>query len=104
MTIRLHRTAFAGLAASLLSITGMVGLAMAQQTTISFFTGNDEATVAVTEQLVADFEAANPDIKVEIEIGPGGTERGPGYPDLYRHLDQPSSLPQRLLQRPVKRS
>ncbi|WEJ31650.1 ABC transporter substrate-binding protein [Devosia sp. SD17-2] len=75
MTIRLHRTAFAGLAASLLSITGMVGLAMAQQTTISFFTGNDEATVAVTEQLVADFEAANPDIKVEIEIGPGGTER-----------------------------
>jgi raffinose/stachyose/melibiose transport system substrate-binding protein len=75
MTIRLHRTAFAGLAASLLSMTGMIGLAMAQQTTISFFTGNDEATVAVTEQLVADFEAANPDIKVEIEIGPGGTER-----------------------------
>ncbi|HEY8575384.1 MAG TPA: ABC transporter substrate-binding protein [Devosia sp.] len=56
-------------------MTGIVGLAMAQETNITFFTGNDEATVLISEQLVADFEAANPDINVDIEVGPGGTER-----------------------------
>ena len=70
-----RRRAIAGLAVGLMGFTALSTGAFAQQTTISFFTGNDEATVAISEQLVADFEAANPDINIEIEIGPGGTER-----------------------------
>jgi raffinose/stachyose/melibiose transport system substrate-binding protein len=50
-------------------------LSMAQQTTLTFFTGNDQAVVAFSEALAAAFEEANPDVNVEIEVGPGGTER-----------------------------
>ena len=75
MTIALRRKAFVGLTAGLMSMTGMVGLVMAQQTTLSLFSPNDQAAVAYTEAMIAAFEAANPDINVEMEVGPGGTER-----------------------------
>jgi raffinose/stachyose/melibiose transport system substrate-binding protein len=75
MTIELRRRALVGLTAGLMSMTGMVGLAMAQQTTLSLFSPNDQAAVAYTEAMIAAFEAANPDINVEMEVGPGGTER-----------------------------
>jgi len=58
-----------------MAMTGMVGIAMAQQTNLTLFSPNDQAAVAYTEAMVAAFEAANPDISVEIEVGPGGTER-----------------------------
>lgn len=70
-----RRRAVAGMAVGLMGFTALSSGAFAQQTTITFFTGNDESTVAISEQLVADFEAANSDINVDIEIGPGGTER-----------------------------
>jgi raffinose/stachyose/melibiose transport system substrate-binding protein len=69
------RRAFVGLTAGFMAMTSMVTLAMAQQTTLSLFSPNDQAAVAYTEAMVAAFEAANPDINVEIEVGPGGTER-----------------------------
>lgn len=69
------RRALVGLTASLMAMTGMVGIAAAQQTTLTLFSPNDQAAVAYTEAMVADFEASHPDIKVEIEVGPGGTER-----------------------------
>ena len=75
MSITNTRRTFLGLTAGLMSMTGMVGLAMAQQTTISLFSPNDQAAVAYTEAMIEAFEAANPDINVEIEVGPGGTER-----------------------------
>jgi raffinose/stachyose/melibiose transport system substrate-binding protein len=52
------------------------GLTQAQQTTLTLFAGAaDQALLAYTEALAEAFEAKNPDIKIEIEIGPGGTER-----------------------------
>jgi raffinose/stachyose/melibiose transport system substrate-binding protein len=73
--ITTSRRAFVGLTAGLMAMTAMSGIAMAQQTTLSLFAPNDQAAVAYTEAMVAAFEAANPDINVEIEVGPGGTER-----------------------------
>ncbi|KRA98026.1 ABC transporter substrate-binding protein [Devosia sp. Root685] len=70
----IKRRALVGLTAGLLAMTGMVGIAYAQ-TSLTLFSPNDQAAVAYTEAMVAAFEAANPDIKVEIEVGPGGTER-----------------------------
>ncbi|ENN83837.1 extracellular solute-binding protein family 1 (plasmid) [Rhizobium freirei PRF 81] len=64
-----------GFIAGLLCVTALFGVAHADQTTITFFTANDAATVAVSEELAKDFEAANPDVHVEVEVGPGGTER-----------------------------
>ena len=69
------RRGLVGLTAGLMAMTGMVGIAMAQQTNLTLFSPNDQAAVAYTEAMVAAFEAANPDISVEIEVGPGGTER-----------------------------
>lgn len=43
--------------------------------TLTFFTGNDQAVVAYSEALAEAFEASHPGVTVEIEIGPGGTER-----------------------------
>jgi raffinose/stachyose/melibiose transport system substrate-binding protein len=52
------------------------GLSSAQQTTLTLFAGaDDQALLAYTEALAAAFEEQNPDIGIEIEIGPGGTER-----------------------------
>ena len=51
-------------------------LSSAQETTLTLFAGaDDQALLAYTEALAAAFEEQNPDIGIEIEIGPGGTER-----------------------------
>src|SRR3982750_4647875 len=70
-----RRHAIAGFAVGLMGFTALSGTAFAQQTTLSLFAPNDQAGVAYTEAMVAAFEAANPDINVEVEVGPGGTER-----------------------------
>ncbi len=46
-----------------------------EQVTLKMFTGNVEAGVQTAEGLIAAFEAANPDIKIELDSsGPQGTE------------------------------
>jgi raffinose/stachyose/melibiose transport system substrate-binding protein len=41
---------------------------------LTLLVGNVEQNVKPTQQLVADFHAANPDITIKVEIGPAGTE------------------------------
>lgn len=60
--------AIAGLALSAASATP----SLAEETTLSFLIDNAPNTVAWADQLKKDFEAANPDIKIEIEQRPGG--------------------------------
>ncbi|MCD7061128.1 ABC transporter substrate-binding protein [Pelagibacterium xiamenense] len=51
------------------------GAASAQDTVnLTLLIDNSADTVALTEQLVADFEARNPNIDIEIETRPGGGE------------------------------
>ncbi|HEY9011903.1 MAG TPA: ABC transporter substrate-binding protein [Devosia sp.] len=70
------RTVLAGPATALLAVTALTSAAFAQQTTLTLFAGaDDQALLAYTEALTAAFEEQNPDINIEIEIGPGGTER-----------------------------
>jgi raffinose/stachyose/melibiose transport system substrate-binding protein len=42
--------------------------------TLSFMVGNTEQAIKTAQQLAKDFHAANPDITVKLDIGPGGTE------------------------------
>ena len=74
MTKTNRRTALAALSAGLLTLTALSGTAFAQQTTLTFLIDNAPNTVASAEAVVAGFEAANPDINVEIETRPGGGE------------------------------
>lgn len=63
--------ASAGLALAL----GLAAPGPAQaQTTITYMVDNAPNTVAVAEKMIADFEALNPDIKIELETRPGGAE------------------------------
>jgi raffinose/stachyose/melibiose transport system substrate-binding protein len=70
MTIRIA----AGFAAALLSLTALTGAAFADQVTISYLVDNAPNTVATAEAQVAAFEKANPDINVELETRPGGSD------------------------------
>jgi len=74
MTKTTRRTALGALSAGLLTLTALSGTTFAQQTTLTFLIDNAPNTVASAEAIVADFEAANPDINVEIETRPGGGE------------------------------
>ena len=47
---------------------------LADAVTLSFLVDNAPSTVAVAEELKKQFEATNPDIKVEIEQRPGGAD------------------------------
>lgn len=58
----------AGLALS----TAFATPSLADTTTLSFLVDNAPTTVAWANQLKADFEATNPDIKIDIETRPGG--------------------------------
>ena len=69
MTRRVVLTA----ASALMFSTAMAGVSQAQ-TSLSFLVDNADASVKWAEQLVADFEALNPDIKITIETRPGGTD------------------------------
>ena len=69
MTRRVVLTA----ASALMFSTAMAAVSQAQ-TSLSFLVDNADASVKWAEQLVADFEALNPDIKITIETRPGGTD------------------------------
>lgn len=60
------------LAATWCVAAGLTSGSVAAQTTITYLTGGGPESI--DEQLIAAFEAANPDINVEIEIRPGGGE------------------------------
>jgi raffinose/stachyose/melibiose transport system substrate-binding protein len=72
MTYLKRRTLVAGLATALMTMTALTGAAFAQQVKITYLIDNQPNTVATAEAQVAAFEAANPDIDVEIETRPGG--------------------------------
>ena len=73
MTLRLTRRLALISAGALMLSTALVGAARAE-TTLTFLVDNADASVAWATQLVADFEAKNPDIKISIETRPGGTD------------------------------
>lgn len=60
--------------ASILAICLFASAVQAQQVTLSLLTDVAPEVVARAEALVADFEAANPDISIEMETRPGGAE------------------------------
>ncbi|WP_051628736.1 ABC transporter substrate-binding protein [Arthrobacter sp. UNC362MFTsu5.1] len=65
--------AAAGAMALGLALTGCSGSSgNANQTTITWLVDNGESTVSAAEQIVEDFQAANPGIKVDLETRPQG--------------------------------
>jgi len=74
MTFNLSRRS-ALFAAALTLSTALAGPAFAADPlTLSFLVDNAPNTVAWANQLKTDFEAANPDIKIDIEQRPGGAD------------------------------
>lgn len=69
-----RRALLGGLAAGLMALTALSGAAYAQSVTLSYLIPSGADGVAVAEELVKAFEAKNPDIKIEIETRPGGSE------------------------------
>lgn len=69
-----RRTALTGFAAGLLALTALTGGSFAQSVTLTYLIPSGADGVAVAEELVKSFEAANPDINIEIETRPGGSE------------------------------
>jgi raffinose/stachyose/melibiose transport system substrate-binding protein len=62
-------------AATALTLAGWpIRPAAAEEVTLSFLIDNAPSTVAWADQLKADFEAQNPEIKIEVETRPGGGE------------------------------
>ncbi|UXN76032.1 hypothetical protein N8D56_25265 (plasmid) [Devosia sp. A8/3-2] len=59
---------------SFAAIVAMSGDAVAQGVTLTMLTDVSPEVLARAEVLVEEFEAANPDISIEIETKPGGTE------------------------------
>lgn len=57
-----------------LAFAGVVGPAAAQKTTITWLVSSSPADLPAAKGIVADFQAANPDIKVELETRPSGSE------------------------------
>jgi len=74
MTKTTRRTVLTGFAAGLLAMTALTGTSFAQSTTLTYLIPSGADGVAVAEELVKSFEAANPDINIEIETRPGGSE------------------------------
>jgi raffinose/stachyose/melibiose transport system substrate-binding protein len=72
MPFRINRRTSLAIAAGFVFAGSMVGHSTAAQVTITFLYDNNPATIAAAEKLVADFEAKNPDIKIETETRPGG--------------------------------
>ncbi len=61
--------------AAALALTTAAGApASAQDVTLTWLTGNTPESVATAERMIADFEAANPGIKIEYETRPGGAD------------------------------
>ena len=60
--------------ASLLLSAGFAAPSFADPVTMSMLISNEPDTIAVTQGLITAFEAANPDIKIDLEQRPGGAE------------------------------
>ncbi len=73
MTLHLTRRVALTFAAALTFSTALVGASQAE-TTLTFLVDNGDMAKASADQLVKDFEALNPDIKITIETRPGGTD------------------------------
>jgi len=69
-----RRFALAGSAAFALAISLTGPVHAADPVTLSFLIDNAAQTVPVAQKLVDEFQAKNPDIKIEIETRPGGAE------------------------------
>lgn len=74
MTKTTRRVVLSTLSAGLLTLTALSGTAFAQSVNLTWLIDNAPNTVASAEALVEDFEAANPDINIDIETRPGGGE------------------------------
>lgn len=74
MTFATTRRLVLATAASLALSAAFAAPGLAQQTTITFLVDNAPSTVAWAEQLKKDFEAQNPDIAIEIDTRPGGSD------------------------------
>ncbi|MBU1304834.1 MAG: extracellular solute-binding protein [Alphaproteobacteria bacterium] len=72
MIFNLKSIALAGVGA--IAVLLASGAAHAQSTTLTLLIDNGPQTVPVFEAYVAAFEAANPDINIELETRPGGGE------------------------------
>lgn len=69
-----RRIALGGMTAGLLTLTALSGTAFAQSVNLTYLIPSGADGVAVAEELVKAFEAANPDINIDIETRPGGGE------------------------------
>jgi raffinose/stachyose/melibiose transport system substrate-binding protein len=68
------RWLFAGAAGIALAIGAMLPVRAADPVTLTYFIDDNPTNVAASEQLKKAFEAENPNIKIEIETHPGGSE------------------------------
>ena len=68
-----YAIALTGLAGLMVGVA-VPGMAYAQEVTLSLLTTNSPQALLRAEQYAADFMAANPDIAIEIETRPGGSE------------------------------
>jgi raffinose/stachyose/melibiose transport system substrate-binding protein len=67
-------TTLFGLSAAFMAMTALSGAAFAQSINLTYLVPSGADGVAVAEELVKSFEAANPDINIDIETRPGGSE------------------------------
>ena len=74
MTFAITRRLVLATAAGLALTAAAATPGWAETTTLTFLVDNAPNTVAWANQLKADFEAKNPDIKIEIETRPGGSD------------------------------
>lgn len=74
MTILTNRRTLIATAAALAMTTALSAPVMAQDVTLTYLIDNNANTIVTAEQMVKEFEAANPGIKIEIETRPGGTD------------------------------
>jgi raffinose/stachyose/melibiose transport system substrate-binding protein len=74
MRILLARRTLVAAAAAFLLGTSTSAPANAEDVTLTYRIGTTPEGIATAERLIADFEAANPGIKIEMETGPGGAE------------------------------
>lgn len=72
----LNKTArmLTGLAAGLLTVTALSGTAFAQSVNLTYLIPSGPENQVIADEVVKAFEAANPDINVDIETRPGGSE------------------------------
>ena len=74
-TTYLNRRALMAASAGMVLALAMTGAAPAQdQVSMTFLVDNNPDTIAVADKLVADFEAKNPNINIDVETRPGGTD------------------------------